>query len=68
MVTLRFGMRRYVVGSFLTKGSPIESSTPGGIEMGVRPSFEGLAAVEEKGRRHDGVVVAGEDDDVDVAD
>jgi hypothetical protein len=50
-VTVRLGMRRYVVASRSTLGSPTSTSTPGGTEMGVRPSFEDLIAVCEKGRR-----------------
>lgn len=44
------GIRRYDVASFLTIGSPIRISTPGGIVMGVRPSLDGRAGVEEKCR------------------
>lgn len=44
------GIRRYDVASFLTTGSPIRISTPGGIVMGVRPSLDGRAGVEEKCR------------------
>lgn len=46
------GILRYVVGSFFTTGSPMSSSTPGGIEMGVRPSLEFCADVAEKARVH----------------
>lgn len=49
-VTLRFAKRRYVVISFFTMGSPIVSSTPGGMEMGVRPSLDGRVVVAEKCR------------------
>ena len=35
------------------------SSTPGGIEMGMRPSFDGRAVVAEKGRVNVAVVVDG---------
>lgn len=60
----------YDVRSFFALGSPINSSTPGGIEMGVRPSFEGRFEVVEKcrgtanvchaGTRNPGSVVADE--------
>lgn len=43
-----FAILLYVVGSGLTIGSPIRNSTPGGIEMGSRPSFDGRAADAEK--------------------
>lgn len=58
-MTIRLGILRYVVGSFLTKGSPMTSSTPGGIEIGVRPSLDGCEAVCEKCARLDGVCVCG---------
>lgn len=32
-------------------GSPISSSTPGGMEIGVRPSFDDLLIDVENGRR-----------------
>lgn len=48
--TVLLGILRYVVMSFLTHGSLITTSTLGGIEMGVLPSFEGRVAVAEKGR------------------
>lgn len=57
-VTVRFGIFRYVVGSCLTLGSPMESSTPGGMEMGVRPSLDCGWFVAEKGRRAVVVVFA----------
>jgi hypothetical protein len=38
----------YDVKSLFATGSPTESSTPGGIERGVRPSFEGRFEVVEK--------------------
>lgn len=68
-VTVLFGMTLQFVGSLLTFGSPIISSTPGGIEMGVRPSLDGLHVVEvnvrrvwRAGTRNEGTVVAeGED-------
>jgi len=41
---------RYVVASLLTLGSPIRSSTPGGIEIGVLPSLDGRLVVAEKDR------------------
>jgi hypothetical protein len=41
---------KYVVASFFTFGSPTTTSIPGGIEIGVRPSFEHCAVVAEKGR------------------
>ena len=50
-VTVLFGTTFQFVGSRLALGSPISSSTPGGIEMGVRPSLDGLHVVEEKVRR-----------------
>jgi hypothetical protein len=52
-VRVRRGIRRYVVGSATTKGSPRVNSTPGGIEMGVRPSFDALFVVVEKGEAED---------------
>ncbi|KAI6769070.1 hypothetical protein HG531_010174 [Fusarium graminearum] len=39
----------YDVKSLFATGSPTESSTPGGIERGVRPSLEGRFEVVEKG-------------------
>lgn len=42
---------RYDVMSFLTNKSPMVSSTPGGIESGVRPSLDGRCVVAEKVRR-----------------
>lgn len=50
-VNVLFGVCLYVVRSCLTHGSPIESSTPGGIEIGVRPSFDDRVAVAENCRR-----------------
>lgn len=41
---------RYVVASFLCQGSLTATSTPGGIDMGVRPSLDGLPAEAEKCR------------------
>lgn len=49
-VTVLFGILRYVVASLLILGSPIRSSTPGGIEIGVLPSLEGRFVVAEKDR------------------
>ena len=49
-VTVLIGTLKCVVMSFLTLGSPIVSSTPGGIERGVRPSLDGRVAVAEKVR------------------
>lgn len=49
-VTVLLGILRYVVASLLTLGSPIRSSTPGGIEIGVLPSFDGRPVVAEKDR------------------
>lgn len=50
-VTVLLGVCLYVVKSFTMYGSPIVSSTPGGIEIGVRPSFEGLEVDAENCRR-----------------
>jgi hypothetical protein len=50
-VTVLFAITLQFVGSFFTMGSPIISSTPGGIEMGVRPSLDGRHVVEENVRR-----------------
>lgn len=47
-LTTRLGIRRYVVKSFFTTGSPIVISTPGGTESGVRPSLEHRGADCEK--------------------
>lgn len=40
-----------MVKSFRMYGSPMVSSTPGGMEIGVRPSFEGLEVDAENCRR-----------------
>lgn len=50
-VTVLFATVLQFVGSLFAFGSPMSSSTPGGIEMGVRPSLDGLVVVEEKVRR-----------------
>lgn len=50
-MTVLLGMTIQFVGSLFTFGSPIISSTPGGIEMGVRPNLDGLHVVEENVRR-----------------
>lgn len=50
-VKVLFGVCLYVVKSCLTHGSPMVSSTPGGIEIGVRPSLDGRAADAENCRR-----------------
>lgn len=50
-VTVLLGVCLYVVKSLTMYGSPILSSTPGGMEIGVRPSFEGLAVDAENCRR-----------------
>ncbi len=55
-VTVRFATLRYVVTSFLTLGSLMASSTVGGIDIGVLPSFEGRLEVLENWRRGDAVV------------
>jgi hypothetical protein len=47
-VTVLLGILKYVVGSSLTFGGPIKISTPGGMEIGVRPSLDGRIAVAEK--------------------
>lgn len=39
-------------------GSPMVNSTPGGMEIGVRPSLERCAADAEKGRLADGALLA----------
>ncbi len=49
-VAVRLGILRYVVASTLTLGSLISKSTPGGIEMGIRPSFD-CRCVEADSRR-----------------
>lgn len=45
--------------SFLTVRSPNVISTPGGIDIGVRPSLEGLLDVLENWRRGDEAWKAG---------
>lgn len=50
-VTVLLGVCLYVVKSLTMYGSPMLSSTPGGMEIGVRPSFEGLAVDAENCRR-----------------
>lgn len=40
-----------MVKSFTMYGSPMVSSTPGGMEIGVRPSFDGLEVDAENCRR-----------------
>jgi hypothetical protein len=50
-VTVLLGVCLYVVKSLCMYGSPMVSSTPGGIEIGVRPSFEGLEVDTENWRR-----------------
>lgn len=50
-VTVLLGVCLYVVKSFNMYGSPRVSSTPGGIEIGVRPNFEGLEVDAENCRR-----------------
>lgn len=50
-VIVRLYVLRYEVTSFLTNKSPIATSTPGGTESGVRPSFDCRAVVAEKLRR-----------------
>lgn len=50
-MTVRFGTLKYVVGSFFAFGSPMVISTPGGIDIGIRPSFEALLVVLENCRR-----------------
>lgn len=49
-VTVLLGVCLYVVKSLTMYGSPMLSSTPGGMEIGVRPSFEGLAVDAENCR------------------
>lgn len=41
----------HIVTSWIILGCPIDTSTPGGTESGVRPSFDDRFGVEEKGRR-----------------
>ena len=50
-VTVLLGVCLYVVKSFTMYGSPMVSSTPGGMEIGVRPSFDGLDVDAENCRR-----------------
>lgn len=50
-VTVLLGVCLYVVKSFNMYGSPMVSSTPGGIEIGVRPNFEDLEVDAENCRR-----------------
>lgn len=50
-VTVLLGVCLYVVKSFNMYGSPMVSSTPGGMEIGVRPSFECLEVDAENCRR-----------------
>ena len=56
-VIVRLCVFRYDVMSFFINRSPIVSSTPGGTESGVLPSFEGRCVVAEKFRRADDCVV-----------
>jgi hypothetical protein len=50
-VTVLVGTCNHFVGSFFVVGCPISSSTPGGMEMGVRPSLDALLVVVAKVRR-----------------
>lgn len=57
-VTVLLGICLYEVKSLCMYGSPMVSSTPGGIDMGVRPSLDGLDADAENCRRAAGAGAA----------